>query len=93
MAIAVFVACLCIISLALIVSPAKVYWFLGRLFLFLAKRWLSQGYYEEMREELKLVETNPRTFADAYGGTLTAYRLAGVAMLAVAIFTAVQFVQ
>jgi len=46
-----------------------------------------------MREELKLAETNPRTFADAYGKTLTAYRLAGVAMLAVAIFAAVQFVQ
>jgi hypothetical protein len=90
---ALFVACLCIVSLGLIVSPAKVYWLMGRLFLFLAERWLNVEYVREMREELKLLEIDSQTFADTYGKTLTIYRLAGVVMLAVAVFAAVQFVQ
>lgn len=93
MDLALFVACLCLVSLALIVSPARVYWLMGGSFLLLAKRWLSVEYAEEMREELELLETDPQTFADTYGKTLTVYRLAGVVMLAVAVFATVHFVQ
>lgn len=85
-----FVGCLCLVSLALIVSPARVYLLMGSASLLLAKRWIGVDYVEEMREELKLLRTDPQAFADTYGKTLTVYRLAGVVMLAVAVFTIIR---